>query len=560
MAAGADLIITNARVLTMDPARPRAEAVAVAGERILAVGGADEITALAGPRARRIDTRGASVLPGFIESHLHLFIGGAELAHLQLLGVSGEEALGRALRVYAAEHPDLPLIIGQGCDYAVLNRPLTRQDLDAILPGRPVLLIAADHHTGWANTAALKAAGILEGHELGPGNEIVMGADGLAAGELREFEAMAPVLALSGAHRITAGIATGEEPEPTPSPADLVADCLEMERGLKHCARHGLTSLVNMDGNRYTLQLLEALRAQGRLTARVRVPFHFRNHRKVEELQIATEMSQDYSDDWLSSGFVKLFMDGVVDSGTAVRLDDYPDTPGWRGEPLFEAEEFAAIATEADRRGLQIAVHAIGDGAVRRVIDGYAAARQANGPRDARHRIEHIEMIDRADIPRMAEMGIVASIQPSHVPGAMDFTLQPTLDKIGRHRWNDAFLCRSLAEAGVRLAFASDWPVADVNPLRGIQAALERPVFEGAGDERLDLHAVLAAYTTGGAYAEHTEDRKGMLTPGYLADIVVLDGDIEATEVGRIGAMQVAQTVCGGRIVWDIAQMANEDA
>ncbi len=560
MADSADLIITNARVLTMDPAHPRAEAVAVARGCILALGSSDEIAALAAPDARRIDARGASVLPGFIESHLHLFMGGAELAHLQLLGVKGEAALGRAIRVYAAEHPDLPLIIGQGCDYAILDRPLTRQDLDAILPDRPVLLIAADHHTGWANTAALKAAGILEGRALGPGNEIVMGPDGYATGELREFEAKAPVMALSGAQRITAGIATGEEPVPEPTEAERAADCIEMARGLQHCARNGLTSLVNMDGNRYTLQVLAALRAQDQLTARVRVPFHFRNHRKLEHLQIASELSAEFDDDWLASGFVKMFMDGVVDSGTAVRLDDYPDQSGWRGEPLFEAEDFAAIVTEADRRGLQVAVHAIGDGAVRRVIDGYAAARKANGPRDARHRIEHIEMIDRADIPRMAELGIIGSIQPCHVPGALDFPLQPTLDKVGRDRWNDAYLCRSLAEGGVRLAFASDWPVADVNPLRGIQAALTRPVFDGAGDERLDLHAVLAAYTTGGAYAEHTEDRKGMLKPGYLADIVVLDGDIEATPVERIGAMQVAQTVCGGRIVWDQAQEAAEDA
>jgi len=560
MAATADLIITNACVLTMDPDRPRAEAVAIAGERILAVGSAKEVDQLAGAQTRWVDAAGASVLPGFIESHLHLFMGGAELAHLQLLGVKGDTALGRALRVYSGEHPELPLIIGQGCDYGILNRPLTRQDLDAILPDRPVILVAADHHTGWANTAALTQAGILEGRALGPGNEIVMGPDGYATGELREFEAKAPVLALSGAQRITAGIATGEEPVPEPGPADLVADCLEMARGLRQCARHGLTSLINMDGNRYTLRVLDALREQGQLTARVRVPFHFRNHRQVADLQIASEMAAQYDDDWLSSGFVKLFMDGVIDSGTAVRLDDYPDTPGWRGEPLFQAAQFAEVTTEADRRGLQIAVHAIGDGAVRRVIDGYAAARRANGERDARHRIEHIEMIDRTDIQRMADLGIVASIQPCHVPGALDFPLQPTLDKIGAERWNDAYLCRSLAEAGVKLAFASDWPVADVNPLRGIQAALQRPVFEGAGDERLDLHAVLAAYTIGGAYAERTEDRKGMLRAGYLADIVILDGDIEAVPVGTIGTMQVAQTLCGGRIVWDSRHMAEEDA
>ncbi|GGL77077.1 amidohydrolase [Wenxinia marina] len=553
----ATIVVRNGRVLTMDAAAPRAEAVALAGDRVIACGSDAEVAALAGPSCRIVDAGGATVLPGFVESHLHLFMGGAELSHLQLLGVEGPEALGRALRAFAEAHPDLALLTGQGCDYAIYGRALTRHDLDAILPDRPVLLIAADHHTGWANTAALRAAGILEGRRLGPGNEIVMGEDGIATGELREFEAKAPVLALSGGQRVQAGIATGGEPDPAPTRDQLLEDCEHMARGLRHCARHGLTSLVNMDGNRYTLEVLSELRDRGDLTARVRVPFHYRNHREPPDLEIASGMARDWNDDWLSSGFVKMFMDGVIDSGTAVRLDDYPGRPGWRGEPLFTPEAFAAACIEADRRGLQIAVHAIGDGAVRRVLDGYAAARGANGPRDSRHRVEHIEMIDRADIPRMVEMGVIGSLQPCHVPGALDFPLQPTLDVIGRGRWGDAYLYRTLAEAGVRLAFATDWPVADVNPLRCIQAALTRPVFDGAGDERLALMDVLAGYTIGGAFAEHTEDRKGMLRPGHLADLVILDGDIEETAPAEIGGMSVAMTICGGRIVWDSAAEAS---
>ncbi len=552
----ADIIITNGRVLTMNPDQPRAQAVALAQGRIIAVGMDADVTMLAGPQCRVIDAQGRTVLPGLIESHLHLFMGGSELSHLQLLGVRGPDALGKAIRAYAAANPDRPVIMGQGCDYDIYDRALTRHDLDAILPDWPVLLLAADHHTGWANTAALKAAGILQGKTLTPGNEIVMGDDGLASGELREFEAKLPVLALSGEHRITAGLATGAEPEPAPTTADLAADCVPMARGLAHCARNGLTSLINMDGNIYTLRVLAALRDQGKLTARVRVPFHYRNYRKPADLEYASQMTAAYNDDWLSSNFVKFFMDGVVDSGTAVMINDYPDTPGWRGDPLHAPEDFAAAVTEADRRGLQIAVHAIGDGAVRRVIDGYEQARKTNGPRDARHRIEHIELIDRSDIPRMAALGIIASIQPCHVPGALDFPLQPTLNKIGKARWDDAYLCRSLQEAGVKLVFASDWPVADVNPLRGIQAALQRPVFDGARDERIGLHDVLAAYTIGGAYAEHTEDRKGMLKIGYLADVIILDGDIEQTAHDRIGAMSVTKTICGGEIVWDAAEQA----
>jgi len=544
----ATLLIVNARVLTMDPEAPETDAVALSGDRIAALGADAE--AMAGPECPRIDAKGATVLPGFIESHLHLFMGGSELAHLQLLGVKGPEALTVAVRTYAAANPDRKVIVGQGCDYGIYDRALTRHDLDAILPDRPVCLLAADHHTAWANTMALEQAGILHGAALGPGNEIVM-ENGLATGELREFEAKAPVLRLAGEHRIMAGIATGRDPVPAPTRDEMLADLPAMERGLHHCARHGFTSLVNMDGNRYTLEVLDHLRQAGRLTARVRVPYHFRNDHALSDLETASAMRADYNDDWLSSGFVKMFMDGVVDSGTAVMLNDYPDQPGWRGEPLHAADRFAEICIEADRRGLQIAVHAIGDGAVRRVLDGYQAARQANGARDARHRIEHIELIDRADIPRFAEMGVVASVQPSHPPGALDFPLFPTLEKIGRGRWRDAYLTRSLRDAGARIVFASDWPVADVNPLRSIQAAVTRAAYEGAQDETLPLRDALAAYTIGGAYAEHTEDRKGMLRPGYLADLVILSGDIEAVPLDRISTLSVEKTICGGRIVWD---------
>ena len=548
-AAKADTIIVNARVLTMDPTAPDAEAVALAGERILAVGSRAAVAAMAAPDATELDARGATVLPGFIESHMHLFPGGAELAHLQLLGVSGAEALATAVRDYANAHPDAPILMAQGADYELLGHPTTRHDLDRACPDRPFAMFAADHHTAWANTAALRAAGLLEGRALSPGNEIVMGDDGLAAGELREFEAFAPIQALGGEERVTLGLSTGDEPDPPPSAAERARDREILARGIAHCTRHGFTSLVTMDGNRYTLELLAELRAAGRLDARVRVPFHFRNFREIAELGQASAMRRDFADDWLASGFVKLFMDGVIDSGTAVMVDDYPDQPGWRGEPLFDADRFAAIATEADRRGLQIAVHAIGDGAVRRVLDGYAAARAANGARDARHRIEHIELIRPEDVARFATLGVVASIQPCHVPGAMDFPTEPALTRIGRARWRDAFPCRRLRDAGAALAFASDWPVADINPLRCIQAAMtRRPYDESCADERLPLREALAAYTSGGAYSEHTDDRKGMLRAGYLADIVVLDGDIESVPGDEIAALGIAYTICGGRI------------
>lgn len=544
------MILTNARILTMDPQRPRAEAIALSGERIAALGDRAEIEAMAGPATEIIDCNGATLMPGFVESHLHLVLGGTELAHLQLTHVEGEAALARAFRDFAAENPDQALLMAQGGHYAMLDHPMTRHDLDRIIADRPIAITAHDHHTVWANTAALKAAGILNGGKTPPGHEIVLGPDGTATGELREFEAFAPVVAIGGESRLYLGIATGAEPAPWPSEAEQAIDRAKAARGLAHAARHGITSMVNMDGNRYTLELLRGLQREGGLTARVRVPFHFKPHMDLSELDRAEEMTRDFDDDWLSCRFVKMFMDGVSDSRTAYMLNDYPGHPGHRSEPLFPAPRFNEIATEVDRRGMQIAVHAIGDAAVRTTIDGYEAARTANGARDSRHRIEHIEVIDPADVPRLGALGITASIQPVHAPGAMDFALQPTLDTIGRDRWKDMFLCRTLVEAGARIAFASDWPVTDVSVLRGIGAAMTRAPYEGAGDQRIPLADVLRAYTADGAWAAHWENLTGTLKPGLAADVVVLSDDIEAAAPSEIAGMQVSRTICGGKTTY----------
>lgn len=543
-----EMIVTNARVLTMDPANPRTEAVAISDGRILAVGGRSEIEKMALAETEVIDCGGSTVLPGFFESHLHLVLGGAELDHLQLTHVDGAETLARAFHSFAAEHPDRPLLMAQGGHYAMLDHPMTRHDLDTIIADRPIAIGAHDHHTVWANTCALKAAGILEGAEMPHGHEVVMGADGLATGELREFEAFAPVIALGGEARLNLGIATGEEPSPWPDAAAQAIDRAKVANGLAHAAKHGITSMVNMDGNHYTLNLLRGLQDEGRLTARVKVPFHFKPHMDLTALDRADAMTRDFDDDWLTSGFVKMFMDGVIDSGTAFRLDSYPGRSGYHSEPLFPGPRFNQIATEIDRRGLQIAVHAIGDGAVRTTIDGYEAAQKANGKRDSRHRIEHIEMIDPSDISRLGALGITASLQPPHAPGAMDFAMFPTLDGIGRNRWGDIYLCRTLAEAGAPLAFASDWPVTDISVMRGIGAAMTRPTFEGAEDQRIPLIQVLHAYTAGGAWAAHREHVTGTIRTGLAADIVVLSGDIESTQPESIADLQIALTICGGRV------------
>jgi hypothetical protein len=550
MPSTADLIVENASILTMDPDTPNAQAIAVKGDQIIAIADRDSIRDYRGPGTRVIDAGGGSVLPGFIEAHMHLFGGAAELDNLHLAGVHGVDALRAAIQDFAAKRPDARLLIGAGVDYAILPEPVTRHHLDRIIPDRPFAMSASDHHTMWANTKALEAAGLLHGKQLGPGNEIVMGADGLASGELREGEAFGPVLEHFGADRTRLGL-EGAEPDPYPSAGELAADRDLMHRGLQWCARHGITSIQNMDGNLYQLELLAGLEDEGRLICRTKIPFHFKNFMTLDMLEKASGMAARYNSEWLSSGMVKVFYDGVLDSWTAVMADDYADRPGWRGEPLFRPEHFAEVAVEADRRGLQIAVHSIGDGAVHAVLDGYQAALKKNGRRDSRHRIEHIEVTTPGDVPRFAELGVLASMQPPHPPGAMNFPLEPTISRIGRAKWPLSYAWRTLKDAGARVVFASDWPVSPVDPILGIQAAVTRkPWAQGLPDQSFTLAEAIAGYTVEGAYAEFKEHRKGRLKTGYLADIVVLSADIEATAPEALHTVRPLTTICGGKVTY----------
>ena len=288
-------------------ANPRAEAVAIAAGRIAAVGSNAEIAAMAGAQTRRIDAGGRTVLPGFVESHLHLVLGGVELTQLQLGGKLGIDALKAQFAAYAAANPGKALLMAQQADYEMLDHPVTRHDLDRVIADRPIAMMSSDHHTVWANTAALKAAGILHGFACPPGHEVVMGPDGTATGELREFEAFGPIIALGGEAHLQLGIATGGEPDPWPDAAQRAIDKDKVAAGLAHCVAQGITSMVNMDGNRYTLQLLREMQDEGRLTARVKVPFHFKPHMELADLDRASAMTAEYNDDWLSCGFVKMF-------------------------------------------------------------------------------------------------------------------------------------------------------------------------------------------------------------------------------------------------------------
>jgi hypothetical protein len=545
------ILIFNAKILTMDPDKPYAEAVYAEEGRIVGVGSNADMRALAKPDAEIVDGGGNTLVPGFSENHLHLFSGAAELDHLQLAGVHGFEALVEAVRGYAATHSDETVLYGQGAAYTILgDERLTRHHLDRIIDDRPLLVIASDHHTAWANTRALELAGLLHGRQLGPGNQIVMGEDGLATGELQEMEAFGPIFVATGFDRYRLGLSTGGEPNPYPVGAEWEKDIAVMRRGLAYCASHGFTSLQCMDGNLYQLQLLAEIEERdGFLPCRVQVPFHLKNFMPLSILEKASMMAEAYNSDFLSSGVVKMFYDGVLDSWTAIMVEPYankPDSTG--GQSLFTPDEMKAAAIEIDRRGLQIAVHAIGDGAVRAVLDGYEAAQQANGRRDSRHRVEHIEVIHPDDIGRFKELGVIASMQPPHPPGAMGLPLEPTVSMIGRHRWPYAYAWRTLREAGAHIPFASDWPVSPIDPMAGIQAAITRRKWaETDPDQRFTLMEAIAAYTIEGAHAQFAEDRKGMIRKGYFADLTLLDTSVEDVPAEELHEVRPARVICGGR-------------
>lgn len=554
MTEAASLVIKNGRVLTMDVDTPTASALAIRDNRIVAVGNWDDVSGYVGDTTRIIDAGEGTVLPGFNEGHMHIFSGSVSLVQLNVYGLKGFEVLKTAVVDYANANPDLKLLIGNGADYSIIEpKRLSRHDLDAIIVDRPLILFAFDHHIAWANTRALEQAGLLHGRDVGVGNEVVMGPDGLATGELREANAFGPVVDLSeSGGRYMLGISTGGDPEGV-ADEERNSDIAVIKHGLAYCASLGITSIQNMDGSLYQLELLEEIKNTDGLPCRIRMPFHMKNFMPLSDIQDkAVAWRARFNDDYLRCDFIKMFMDGVIEGETAVMHDDYAHKPGLKGQPLFSQEAFNAIAIAATKEGLPIAVHAIGDGAVNMVLNGYEAGIKTTGNTEIRHRIEHIEVVLPTDIPRFKELGVIASMQPPHPPGTGSLPLHPCIDYIGRERWPYSYAWRTLVDAGAKMVFATDWPVCPLDPMLSIEQAMTRKKWaDELQDQRLTLQETLEAYTMNGAYVEGTEDRKGILKKGYLADIVVLNGDVEAVPSDALSQVRPVVTICDGQVTFE---------
>ena len=545
----ANIIIKNARIITMNKAQPFAQSLAVSGNKIIAIGSNEDVAGLRAKHTKIIDAQGKSVIPGIIEGHVHLFGGAAELGGLMVSNIKSFREFHESVSQYRKNHPNDKIVIAHGIAHESLGKdePITRQMLDKIVPDLPFYVNCFDHHTVWANTKALEAAGIMRGGDLPTGNEIVLDSEGNATGELKEPAAFMPVQELGPTGgREFLGMNTGENPVPPATPSMRAHDEALMKKGIAFANSLGITTMHNMDGNWYQLELLKSILDRGELNARMEIPFHQKNYFEIARVDEAADMHAQYKGDMLHSGRVKIFMDGVMETLTALMLDDYPGHPGNIGAPLFTASQFNELATRIDSHKLQISVHAIGDGAVRRTLDGYEVAQKANGVRDSRHRIEHIELIAAADIPRLKQLGVIASLQPMAGVGVPWAPKEPILSRLGE-KLPLSYPWQTIRNSGATVAFSSDWPVAPLDPFLGMRAAMTCDHF----GQNQNLMDTLHGFTAAGAIMDFTEDRKGMLKVGYLADIAVLDSDLEGTLPEGMDGVKAVMTVCDGRVVWE---------
>ena len=533
-----DLIVLNGRVYTADGNGTMAEAVAVQGNKSLHVGTTREVQRLRRPQTIVVDARGGAVLPGFNDAHAHLLSGGLSLGQINLSDAKTPLEIEETIRIWAAANPEREWITGRGWYYAPFPGGMpSRQMLDRVVADRPAFLTSYDGHTGWANSRALKLAGITR-RTPNPANGIIVKdpRTGEPTGALKEA-AMALVSALV--------------PKPTRE-QQLAA----IRAAITEAQRRGVTSVQTASGSADELGIYDELRRAQELDLRVYAGLSANPDTTADELAVFDELRTKFSDDPVfKAGAIKLVADGVIESNTAAMLQPYTNRPATSGEPRFDQPSLDRLVKDLDRRGWQVMIHAIGDRAIRMALNAFELVAAENPPaaRGRRHRIEHIETIDPADIPRFGRIGVIASMQPYHsLPDLGSVWSQ----NIGPERAGRAWLYGSIAKAQGRLAFGSDWPVVSLDPLLGLFVAVNRTTVGGEPEggwipsERLSLKQAIDAYTRDAAWASYDEHRKGSLERDMLADIVVLSQDIFSVSPARIAETDVAVTIFDGRIVY----------
>ena len=529
----ASLVVTGARVWTGDPGRPWAEAVAVSGETILAVGTAGDVAPLIGADTEVIESAGGMLVPGFIDTHVHFLAGGAALASVQLRDAQTPEEFAGRIEAFAKTVQPGEWILGGAWDHTLWGGELPHRDwIDAVTPDNPLWIFRLDGHMALANSLALQQAGVDADTPDIAGGEIVRDEDGRPSGILKDNAMMLVEEAV---------------PEATERQLDGYLDA-----AMRYLAGNGVTTVHDMsDGVGDGWAGLETYRraaARGGLITRIYAVTPL-----AEWQALADDIERHgRGDEWLKTGGVKGFMDGSLGSHTAAMLEPFTDTPGESGFLLDSLDNLRAMMLGADAAGLQLNIHAIGDKAIRDLLDIFHDVAAGNGDRDRRLRMEHAQHIHPDDIPRFAVQGVIASMQPYH---AIDDGRWAE-DVIGPQRAKTTYAFRSLIDSGAHLALGSDWFVAPADPLAGIYAAVTRRTLDGRNpggwvpEQKISVEQALRGYTYEGAFASFDEDRKGVLKPGMLADMVLIDRDLTAIPPETIRDAKVLKTIVGGRVVF----------
>lgn len=529
----ADLIVTNANIWTVDPNDPRAEAVAVIGERIVGVGSSGEIEAWRGPDTEVVDAGGRRVLPGFNDAHIHLVQAGQQLDSVHLKDAATPEEFTRRIGEFAETLPDEEWILGGDWDEQLWDPPElpTRNMIDALTSANPVYIIRYDGHQVLANSLALEMAGITADTGDPAGGTIERDADGRPTGILR-MAARDLVLAVI----------------PTLTPERRRRATV---RALGHAASLGITSATDMATSAEDVALFMELAAGGELTTRLYVA-----PMETEwQEQANVGIRRGFGDPYLRLGALKGFVDGSLGSSTALFFEPYthePDSTGMLTEEFTPFEDAKSRLLAADQAGLQIALHAIGDRGISMTLDLFEEIIAINDATDRRLRIEHAQHVLSTDFDRFTELDVIASVQPYH---AIDDGRWAE-DRIGAERAKTTYAFRTFLDRGVRLALGTDWNGAPLDPMLTLYAATTRATLDGEHPDgwvpaqQLTLEEAVDAYTMGSAYAEFQEHDKGSVTPGKLADMVVLSDDIFAIEPTALPEVTVEMTIVGGRVVY----------
>ena len=543
----ADTIILNARIYTVNPQQPSAEALAISGEKILAVGTKNEIEKYRGASTRIIDAQGHLVLPGFVDCHIHFMDGSMGLTRVDLNDAKTVAEIQKRVKEYAESHLQEPWITGMGWTYPTFG-PSALPDkkiLDDVVPTRPVYLVAFDGHSSWANSKALQMAGITRETPDPPNGKIVRDEKGEATGALKE-----------SAGDLVARVM------PKPTREERLA---ALRLGIHEANKFGLTRVHSAGQDFEWLDLYDELRRNGEMTLRFYVAYFLDPPELTPDaIEKIEQARRTYHDDWISGGVVKTMLDGVVEAHTAAMLAPYSDDPSQTGKLFWDPTKYTQAIAELDRRGLQIFTHAIGDKAVRLALDAYQNATETNHTNDARPRIEHIETISAQDVPRFGKQGVIASFQPLHAYPDDD-TLNIWARNVGPERAQRAWVWHSIETTGGRLAFGSDWPVVTLNPWPGVQNALTRQTTDGnppggfVPSERISLEDTITAYTLGAAFAGRREKTEGSLEPGKLADLIVLSQDLFKVKPSEIAKTEVLLTIVGGKVVYRSATWASAE-